>query len=342
MAIIRLSASTTTSAKPARYSLQVNSATDWKAPMNEQFDFSDLFVFDLANNHQGNVQHALNIIGQIGEVVRRQTIRGVFKFQFRQLDSFVHPAHQKQSDNKHIPRFLATRLGRPEFQTLLDAVRAEGMLAMCTPFDEESVDVITDMDFDLIKVASCSAKDWPLLEKIAQANIPVIFSTGGLQLSNIDDLVSFFDHRGSDFAIMHCVGEYPTPDEHMHLSQIDFLRARYPNVRIGFSTHEDPDATDIVQMAIAKGITLFEKHVGLPTASYPLNAYSASPEQVRTWLQAAHRAWSLCGIGDRRLPPNPEEAFRKASSPQQITSLPPQTMVKYMWSSYPILPQAEF
>ena len=107
---------------------------------------------------------------------------------------------------------------------------------------------------------------------------------------------------------MHCVGEYPTPDEHMHLSQIDFLRARYPNVRIGFSTHEDPDATDIVQMVVAKGITLFEKHVGLPTANYPLNAYSASPAQVRAWLQAALRAWSLCGIGDRRLPPNPEEA----------------------------------
>ncbi len=121
-------------------------------------------------------------------------------------------------------------------------------------------------------------------------------------------MVSFLAHRQKDFAILHCVGEYPTPDERMHLSQIDFLRARYPGVRIGFSTHEQPDHTDIVKLAVAKGVTLFEKHVGLPTDAYPLNAYSASPEQVRAWLQAAQQAWTLCGVGDARLPPNPEEA----------------------------------
>ena len=269
--------------------------------MNEQFDFSDLFVFDLANNHQGNVQHALNIIGQIGEVVRRQTIRGVFKFQFRQLDSFVHPAHQKQSDNKHIPRFLATRLGRPEFQTLLDAVRAEGMLAMCTPFDEESVDVITDMDFDLIKVASCSAKDWPLLEKIAQANIPVIFSTGGLQLSNIDDLVSFFDHRGSDFAIMHCVSIYPIPNDSFNLNQIDVLRNRYRNRTIGWSTHENPEDTVPVQIATGKGARMFERHVGIATEDIKLNTYSATPEQADRWISAWKQAVELCGSAERSI-----------------------------------------
>ena len=82
---------------------------------------------------------------------------------------------------------------------------------MCTPFDEASVDLIVDMGFDLIKVASCSADDWPLLEKIAGANLPTVFSTGGLLIEDIDNLVSFFTHRGSHFAMMHCVSIYPTP-----------------------------------------------------------------------------------------------------------------------------------
>ena len=76
-------------------------------------------------------------------------------------------------------------------------------------FDEESVDIIKEMNFDIIKVASCSAKDWPLIEKIADTNLPIIFSTGGLDINNIDDLVSFFTHK-FDFAIMHCVC-YPIP-----------------------------------------------------------------------------------------------------------------------------------
>jgi sialic acid synthase SpsE/D-lyxose ketol-isomerase len=269
--------------------------------MNENFDFRDLFVFDLANNHQGSVEHALGIIREIGKVVRTQGVKGAFKFQFRQLDTFVHSSHQKQSDNKHIPRFISTRLDRPQFKTLLDAVRAEGMLAMCTPFDEESVDVITDMGFDILKVASCSAKDWPLLEKIADANLPVVFSTGGLQLDNIDDLVSFFDHRGTDFAIMHCVSIYPTPADKFNLNQIDVLRQRYPNRVIGWSTHENPDDTVPVQMAVAKGAQMFERHVGIAIKDIKLNAYSSKPEQAECWISAYKQAVELCGSTERQV-----------------------------------------
>jgi len=273
--------------------------------MNETFDFRDLFVFDLANNHQGNVEHALNIIKGVGAAARKHKVRGIFKFQFRQLDTFVHPNHQKDSDNKHIPRFLSTRLDRKDYQILLDAVRKEGMLSMCTPFDEESVDIIADMGFDVIKIASCSAKDWPLLEKVSEANMPIIFSTGGLLLDNIDDLVSFFEHRGCDFAIMHCVSIYPIPEESFHLNQIDVLRNRYPKRVIGWSTHENPTMTSPVQMAIAKGAQMFERHVGIATDTIALNAYSATPEQVDTWLAAAKEAQTLCGSFVRQV--NDEE-----------------------------------
>jgi N-acetylneuraminate synthase len=267
--------------------------------INGGFDFNDLFVFDLANNHQGSVEHALRIIREIGIVVRRRGVRGVFKFQFRQLGTFIHPAHQKGSTNKHIPRFLETSLSNEQFRILLDAVRVEGMLTMCTPFDEESVDVIVDMGFDLIKVASCSAKDWPLLEKVASTNFPVIFSTGGLYLSEIDNLVSFFDHRGSDFAIMHCVSIYPIPPEKTHLNQIDVLRNRYRGHVIGWSTHENPEDLVPVQVAVAKGSRMFERHVGIAAGDIKLNAYSSTPEQVDRWIGAYETAVVLCGSVER-------------------------------------------
>ena len=59
------------------------------------------------------------------------------------------------------------------------------MLSMCTPFDEESVGIIVDMGFDAIKVASCSARDWPLLSEVAASGKPVVLSTGGLSLGDI-------------------------------------------------------------------------------------------------------------------------------------------------------------
>ena len=96
--------------------------------MNE-FDFRNLFVFDMANNHQGDVEHGLKIVRQIGEVARKHGVKGVMKFQFRQLDTFIHPAHKRDSKAKHIDRFLSTELKRDQYQALLDAVRKRA----CSP-----------------------------------------------------------------------------------------------------------------------------------------------------------------------------------------------------------------
>ena len=186
------------------------------------FDFNNLFVLDLANNHQGSVEHGLRIIKECGKMVRKHNIRAAMKFQFRQYDTFIHPDHLEGSDNIHIPRFLSTQLKLDEWRILFDAVKDEGMLTMCTPFDNESVPVISEMGFDIIKVASCSAKDWPLLEEISRATLPIIASTGGLIISDIDNIVSFFGHRGNQLALMHCVSIYPIPAEDFHLNHIDF------------------------------------------------------------------------------------------------------------------------
>src|SRR5207247_1602325 len=124
-----------------------------------KFDFSDLYVLDVANNHQGSVSHGTRIIDECADVVERHGVRAVMKFQFRDLPQFVHPDEREGSTNKHVPRFLSTRLSWGEFGELLAAVRHRNLLAMCTPFDEASVQRIVEMGFDIIKVASCSARD---------------------------------------------------------------------------------------------------------------------------------------------------------------------------------------
>lgn len=259
-----------------------------------------LFILEMANNHMGDLAHGVALIRAFAEVCRPFPFQFAFKLQYRDLDTFIHPAMRGRDDVKYIKRFSETRLTRAQFDTLVAEIRANGFLCLSTPFDEASVAVIEDQALDAIKIASCSMSDWPLLERVVRTRQPLIVSTAGATLEEIDRLVSFLAHREKNFAILHCVGEYPTPAAHTHLSQIDFLQRRYPGVRVGFSTHEDPDSTEIVQMALAKGARVFEKHVGLPTAQYAINAYSASPEQVRRWLEAAQRALLLCGEGAQR------------------------------------------
>ncbi len=265
------------------------------------FNFKNLFVLDMANNHQGDVSHGLDIITEASEVVKKNDVRAGIKFQFRQLQTFIHKKYKKNPKQKHLLRFQSTELTSEDYQLLFNKVKEMGLYTICTPFDEESVDIIEDMNFDIIKVASCSAKDWPLLEKISQSNLPIIISTGGLEISNIDHLVSFFKHRNSHFALMHCVSLYPTPDSDFYLNQIDSLKKRYPDIDIGWSTHEDPEDYVPVSIAIAKGATILERHIGKPTDNIKLNAYSSDKYQLENWIKRSKKTKLICGIKERNI-----------------------------------------
>lgn len=265
----------------------------------QSFDFNELFILDLANNHQGDLDHGLNIIRALGGVVREEQLRAAIKFQFRQIDTFIHPAYRTRQDVKHIPRFIGTRLTPDEYERLLSEVANQGLVSMCTPFDEESVDLILDMGIDVIKIASCSALDQPLLDRIAQTERPVICSTAGLTVSQIDHIVQFFRTKKNQLALEHCVAIYPTPADMLNLNQITALRKRYPDLNIGWSTHEDPEDYNVVQVAYAKGATLFERHVGMETDRHKLNTYSSTPEQIRNWLRSYKMARQYCGPENR-------------------------------------------
>ena len=265
-----------------------------------QSDSKPLFVLEMANYHMGDVEHGLRIIREIHEVTKEFDFIFGIKFQYRYLDSFVHPDFAHNTDHRLIKRFTETILNEDQYKILKDEVDRLGMVSICTPWDHKSVDLIVKHNYDILKIPSCYFNDWPLLEKISQTDLPVIASTAGAKLEDIDKVVSFLQHRGKKLAIMHCVGEYPTVAEHLQLNQIDLIKNRYPGVPVGFSTHESPDDFDNIKIAIAKGAKIFEKHVGIKTEKYSLNAYSANPEQTKKWLEEAKKTFTRCGMVNKR------------------------------------------
>lgn len=274
----------------------------------DDFFKAPLFVLEMANNHMGDVEHGLHIIREFGRVCRPYPYRFAIKLQYRHLESLIHPDFASRTDIKYIKRFSETKLPWESYQRFVDEIKAQGMLAMCTPFDEASVEFIVKGGFDILKIASCSCTDWPLLERAVLTDLPMVVSTAGVASSELDNVVTFLRNRKKHFALMHCVAEYPTPLDKLELNQIDFLRSRYPGVPVGYSTHEDPALTTPVGLAIAKQSRVFEKHIGLPTERYPLNNYSATPEQIDRWLQSAAEAFACCGTQDGRTEPTAAEA----------------------------------
>ena len=257
--------------------------------------FDELFVLELANNHWGDVNRGLRIIKEFSTVVRYNDVRAAIKLQFRDVDNFIHKDFRDRADIRYIKKTLDTRLTRDEMATLVEAVRRNNCIRMATPFDEASVDLCEDLGIEIIKIASSDITDWPLLERIVKARKPVIVSTGGASVRSMDAMVTYFENRHIQLAINHCVSLYPSEDGDLELNQIDYLRQRYPNVTIGFSTHEYRDWTASIMMAYAKGARTFERHIDIDTPDHPITPYCSTPEQIAEWFRAFHKAKEMSG-----------------------------------------------
>ncbi len=276
--------------------------------------FNELFVLEMANNHLGSVERGLKIISAYGQVVRFNNVRAAIKIQLRDVDNFIHRDFRDRSDIRYIKKTIDTQLTFEDYSTLVKAIRQANCISMATPFDEHSVDVCCKLGIQLIKIASSDLNDWMLIEKIATAKKPVIVSTGGSSLKDIDDLVQFFDNRHIPLAINHCVSLYPTEDHELEMNQLDFLRDRYPDHVIGFSTHECHDWTASMLISYAKGARTFERHVDIDADGIKVSPYCSLPDQVDQWFKTFHQAKAMCGAPgtQRRLLPRKEIEYLDA------------------------------
>jgi sialic acid synthase SpsE len=256
--------------------------------------FEDLFVLEMANNHYGSLERALNIVREYSRIVRFNNVRAAIKFQLRDVDNFIHKDFRERTDIRYIKKTLDTQMPHANFAALADAIKKAGCIPMATPFDERSVDFCVELALPIIKLASSDVNDWELIEKIAKTRRPVICSTGGTSLKDLDDLVTFFGNRNIPLAINHCVSLYPCEDSDLELNQVDFLHRRYPHHVIGLSTHEYHDWDASMQIAYAKGARTFERHIDIDDGR-PVSPYCSLPSQIDSWFRAYTRAKTMCG-----------------------------------------------
>lgn len=277
--------------------------------------FEDLFVLELANNHWGDIERGKRIITDFSRVIRFNNVKAAIKLQFRDVERFVHDDFKGRDDIRYIDKTLKTKMSYDDYGVMIDAIKKSGCMTMSTPFDETSVDMCVNLGVQLIKIASSDINDWVLIEKIASTRKPVIVSTGGSSLKDIDDLVTFFDKRNIPLAINHCVSIYPSEKHELELNQVDFLKNRYPEHIIGFSTHEyNEDIEYAMMIAYAKGARTFERHIDIDYNGELPSPYCSLPADLDRWIKAYQKAKEICGgSGEaKRIPPKKEIEYLDA------------------------------
>jgi sialic acid synthase SpsE/mannose-6-phosphate isomerase-like protein (cupin superfamily) len=266
-----------------------------------------LIVLDIANNHNGSLKHGKQIIDEIVSVTSEFSFTFCLKFQFRDLPNFIHSDFRERTDVGYINRFLSTRLHWEEFAELKSYAEEHGLLTACTPFDEYSVGQIKTQRYNFLKIASASFTDWPLIEAVSSWDGPIIASTAGANISDLDRVVTYFTNRKKDFALMHCVAAYPTEDEDLQLNRLAAIKSRFYTVPVGYSTHESPDNTMAASIALACGASILERHVGSSHDGNIINRYSSEKNQLANWLHSIQKGISMLGSSKPFLVENKSE-----------------------------------
>ena len=148
---------------------------------------------------------------------------------------------------------------KDEMQELKDYCDVVGIEFMSTPFDVESAEFLNDM-MDVFKISSSDITNKPFIEYICSFGKPIILSTGASNLAEVHDAISWINPFNVPLALLHCVLNYPTPDENANLGMIVALKESFPNNIIGYSDHTLPKEMKVCEMATLLGSVIIEKH----------------------------------------------------------------------------------
>ena len=148
---------------------------------------------------------------------------------------------------------------KSEFEDLKSYCDKVGIEFISTPFDITSANFLNDI-VNVFKISSSDLTNKPFIEHICKFGKPIILSTGASTLEEIKETVSWVAPYKVHLSLLHCVLNYPTPNENACLKKIEELREHFSNHLIGYSDHTSPQEMIPCVCAALLGAKIIEKH----------------------------------------------------------------------------------
>jgi N-acetylneuraminate synthase/sialic acid synthase len=269
-------------------------------------------IAEIGHNHQGSVEQAQRLF-----VAARDC--GVHAVKLQKRDNrtlFTSAQYDAPYDNEN--SFGATygehrealELDSGAYAELQACAKELGLVFFATAFDVPSADLLAGLEMPAYKIASGDLRNTPLLRHVASIGKPMIVSTGGATIEDVDRAVETVLPINSQLCLLQCTASYPASVEQLNLQVIATLRARYPELVVGLSDHQDGIAMSLV--AYMLGARVIEKHFTLShTLKGTDHAFSLMPEGMRKLVRDLERVPDALGDGVKRPLPAEEQPLRK-------------------------------
>lgn len=269
-------------------------------------DDSDCYVIaEIGHNHQGDLEKAKELFKTAKEC-------GVDAVKLQKRDNrslYTEEMYHRFYDNRNSfgktygehREFL--EFEKAEYVELQQFAAELGLTMFATAFDLKSADFLADLEMPAYKIASGDLRNIPLLKYVAGFDKPMIVSTGGGTLEDVQRAYDAIMPINSQLCIMQCTAAYPASHEELNLRVIETFRKQFPDITIGLSDHENGIAMAMV--AYVLGARVLEQHFTLNhTWKGTDHAFSLEPIGMRKLVRDLRRARQALGDGVKRVYPS--------------------------------------
>ena len=253
--------------------------------MNKVFIIAEAGV-----NHNGSIDLAKKLI----DVASESGVDAV-KFQTFKAENLVSKNaqkadYQKQTTDKNESQFDMIKKLELDVDThkeLMVYCKSKNIMFLSTPFDHNSIDLLSDLGLEIFKIPSGEITNLPYLRHIGRLNKKVILSTGMADIGEIEDALDVLIAAGTkkeNITVLHANTMYPTPMEDVNLKAMVTIGNTF-DIAFGYSDHTLGIEVDIA--AVAMGACCIEKHFTLDkTMEGPDHKASLEPDELKAMVKA--------------------------------------------------------
>jgi sialic acid synthase SpsE len=174
-----------------------------------------------------------------------------------------------------------------------------GIEFLSTPFYLEAVDLLERVGVNRYKISSGDITFQPLLERVGATGKPVLLSTGGSTLEDVEQAIKVLNSfGGGPVTLLHCVVSYPPNFEEMNLRALETMKKRF-GLAVGISDHSPGSIVPLG--AVALGATVIEKHVTFDRSlSGPDHSFAMTMTEFSDMISDVRKLEKALGKGDKK------------------------------------------
>lgn len=277
-----------------------------------RYETKTLIIAEIGHNHQGEIDICKKLFlapANAGVDAVKLQKRNNKELYTKDMYNATY-----NSENAYAPTYGEHReyleFNKDEYLELKSYAKSLGLIFLATAFDFSSVNFLEEVGISGYKISSGDLKNIPLLTYIAKLNKPMIISTGGATMKDVQRAYESVYPINNNICLLQCTAGYPAKFEELNLKVIEKYLNLFPDIVIGLSDHHQSILP--VTLGYMLGARVFEKHFTLSRASKGTDhSFSLEPQGLTRIVRDLRAIPIAIGDGVKRKFESEEEPIRK-------------------------------